>query len=864
MLPVYKLLHFLTTTAAACKDWADSSGKQHLFDMIMALIVDLPAFTRFSQETRLLTYKLILFKCRAGIVIYTTARMQVNLHLLLPEMEHLQAELLQECRTYLTTVHPGYALNLNPLRNHSTVVGSDSFTRRRFVPTHKHVSELHVVESDELIRCAEVVTPISHVIDELAEIRHYRPITKMDRADADDTLYWHRFSNGKIYTFLNPWIPEVVPVPYPTAGDMDVSLPRYVDEHFHDFIAALYPHHIDATARVVKMAWIPRRFREFCIVASKATLGISDELVRIAGKFNEGFDDARTALVQDMVNVYQLMKSALRVSDVNLVEHLCICMANSTDRECWNKWIYTSAFVVVCIDRFEKETLLMMLNAYPPFATSLLTTLYDTIGRWTRRRVMQSFVLQSCAACLDVNAMQLDSVVQETQRFERAVETSALALSTVAPTRETSAPSRRRNRRRRRGVQCKRSTEHEAHSDDDHVHVVPQDHMQLLHRIREQFALRVDLIGSGVFTNEGDVDVVVTIERDDVTLQRAYELVIEATGWRPSFERVSDDHVAVLVGQIDGVKIDAQVWRGERFATTRAERVTRSALQLSQRLTCEVDRNTLDHIRWLHRWCAATSTKGHCLCRLPGVAVTSIAIAIASQTQVDTLSLLRVFYDCTNCTAPYFNFDETLPCPSKTQDDCLVPLCVVIDSTNCANRLTLATTRHLLNVLAFSLTLGADTVLCKAVYDEWRANTMVRCVRVLPQNDSAVSQTLHVVANSFTGHPYIDTMHFEREATGSILVLCTLSHTANAEHYGFAEHDSARVDDADDDFATVTRNGRTFRLMLSPRRGGPFHGRVNVCDMIGTQEGWAYPNAPSLSLDVASRFDTRLWTVLWE
>ena len=163
-----------------------------------------------------------------------------------------------------------------------------------------------------------------------------------------------------------------------------------------------------------------------------------------------------------------------------------------------------------------------------------------------------------------------------------------------------------------------------------------------------------------------------------------------------------------------------------------SEQLTHEAMRLSQRLQNEVDLPTADHIRWLHRWCGAASLKGHCLSRLPGVAVTSIAVAIGCRLSDTSRSLLQQFHDGMACAAPYFNFDELLYENSTVKECCVVPLTVIVNHNNCASRMTVGTTRHLVDTIAFALALDPDRRMQKDVYAEWRRRTMVRCAQPSP------------------------------------------------------------------------------------------------------------------------------------
>jgi hypothetical protein len=881
MTPAYKLLHFFSKTATICHKWDDSLGKRRLWDVVMAILIDIAPFNTKMTQLDLLTYEPILFKCPLGMAIYTIANMQVNVNVVITHKKETALELLQQTAHFLTSVHAGCAINLNPIKDHMTMIVEDNcFVQRRFVPCAKYVQNLEIVDGT-MVRSLNVVMPLLTTIVDPYDLKQYTPIMRMKMDDDPNTLYWHRFDNGQISVFENPFMPNVEPLPFPFPVTIDdANVCHHVDESMHPFLKSLYPITLDDTAWTLSATWIPMRMREFAVVVARSKLGLSDELIRLVG---DSFQDTTaapcTTIVLDMFCMYQVMNNSHTRSDLALADDLRVRLQTASDQLTWRQWIRTSPFIMGCLRRLTKQYVALLCDRFPPFLYALLFMLHKHIGNWKNSDVAKSSLLKTESATKQLSEEpDLALVVAETKRVQNVADTIAKQLSeepdlplVVAETEREQNDTRTLSSTTHsscRNRTALRKRPHKRHEENLDNYGTRSDHKKLLQKIRVLYhPLVFDLIGSGLFTDTSDVDLIVTVPSEQVDdLQSAYKLVMDKTGWTPCYTSVTGENIAILVGQIDGVSIDAQIWRGEKCVElTKSEQASQKALHLSRKLRQEVYTTIERHICWLHRWCVAANVKGHCFCRLPGIAVTSIAIAIGCRLSADSSSvLLRHFYRHIHCLAPYFDMNEASNETKENGERCVVPLVVnLLDGENCATRMTVGTTTQLLDTLAFALSIKSELLLNTNMYTLWRRRTMVRCARLRPLQDSSVSQTLHVIANELAGHPYIDALYFEQELSGCILVLCTLLRNADVKRYGFHESDQVIVSDA---YVTVQRKSREIKLMLSPHEAtvDTIEKATVVHDMIigGCGLG-TFPNAPCLTMDVVSRFDKRFWTCVW-
>lgn len=176
-------------------------------------------------------------------------------------------------------------------------------------------------------------------------------------------------------------------------------------------------------------------------------------------------------------------------------------------------------------------------------------------------------------------------------------------------------------------------------------------------------------------------------------------------------------------------------------------------------------------------------------------------------------------------------------------------------------------------------------------YAAWRAREMLVCARMCPTSDRSVPHTLHAAVRSLDGHPFIDSVYVEEEeavatcgggdetphlAMPVVVVRATLQgDAATAEAYGLRDTDSVEVvatqSGVDDDqlstkVARVTRRGNTWDLLavvpVAWAASVSWAARRRVSDLVRINNTeYAIPNAPSLTVDVRSKFDPMAWRV---
>tara|TARA_B110001450_G_scaffold248290_1_gene264290 strand:- start:228 stop:1601 length:1374 start_codon:yes stop_codon:yes gene_type:complete len=372
------------------------------------------------------------------------------------------------------------------------------------------------------------------------------------------------------------------------------------------------------------------------------------------------------------------------------------------------------------------------------------------------------------------------------------------------------------------------------------------------------------LIGSGIFYNGSDVDIVVHVPDVD-SLEVAYGLVERMTGWCRQYDRVSTEHIAVLRGQFEGHKVDAQVWRGvHSLERTRAEQETHRALTLTRALREKTDARLRRMVHELHTFMDHVGFKGHCHCRLPGVAVTCIAIVVARQGSVSSRSsMLEQMRMHLETDVPCFDFDDEDIRGGQPQrrDRPTCAVQVVVNEINAASRMTACVTRHLLDTVAWSLH-AHRTISPRA----WRARHMVTCLRMRPQHDPhrTIALTLHSSMSKMDGHPSIDTAYAdEHPETGDVLVRVTLRHDPR---YAFRGTETIVRVAGVESIVMVSRNDgrRQWPLCTHPRTSASTSLASSVAEagtemFVRVDDELCVPNAPHLMSDLLGYFDVRHW-----
>ena len=393
---------------------------------------------------------------------------------------------------------------------------------------------------------------------------------------------------------------------------------------------------------------------------------------------------------------------------------------------------------------------------------------------------------------------------------------------------------------------------------------LPATRVALCAQLQTQLGCPCGLVGSGIFSAESDMDVVVTALPAE-SFAAAVERVATFFGV-PAPLDLSGERLTVVRGVFEGVPVDAQVWRGDGIAEpTESERATQRALKVTEALERSVRGAAGDDARLLHRWAAAAGAKGNALCRLPGIAVTAMAVVFGRRDgdaadDERLRHMLRALLDVLHDPVGPVVELGVAPARSARQDLCRSPLLVFVDGVNVAARLTVNTTRFLALLVRAGLRASAGDLLRPEHYRRATRAATVVAARVQPLRADAVPRTLRAALAKLDGHSLIEAVHVEREGV-DLVVRAQLGATADARH----RIASGVIAEADAGWSVTLRDARGRRWPLAKchpaeavddacAEAPPRTARV-VCD--GRES--VVPDAAYLTVDVLQHFAAPEW-----
>ena len=1001
------LLRGLATLCSVMREYSPSDMKTSVYNVVTGLVTEVPQFRAFVEEMEFLSPPLCIFPVQNGVFAYTVEERQMNVHFVVPARGDDIHELLDELASKIQApLFRNMSVNLRPLLMTIPDVKGACFVPRRQVPSDARAVRL--LEGHRRAVFRDVEMEVVKVLSDRREISSFAPLSKMYQfsvVDAD-RLFWTDTACGKIVVVRNPPIPFVHGKEFPVASEADCfssdsTLPFFL------FVRALRPNAVSAVVRCLAGEGVPNYAKSIVCRLAVERFGLVDDIVAAVGSLVQERKVTLTEVNLDMLKVYKVMticKSEGFNADF-VVSSLLKILQNTCHADLWSEWTLRSRFVYFLTDHLHRDAVARLCAGFAGFAEALMNSLFLRVGSWSRHDVENSHVFLSESDAVRERATDPAACVEKTETIRREVDRLFRASADFEEEdrsgggRGSTSPSKRNVGKRREGGGRRKRKEkqrgkagaevrqekqrepfrpEERRESENHNDFVEQK----IRRRWPQFSWR--LIGSGVFTDTGDVDVVATVfpDPDDagqeptLTFDDAVALVEKATGFHPvtATGGSSGRKLVVLVGEIEGKHVDVQVVRAscgekegavapcgtvrrrtvttivttttersssssrstprrrtslhhsrvttktsttscssteETFeAGTASERITASAVSLARSIEAQSDSNTLSKAKTLHSWFSACGMKGNKICNLPGVAVTCIAIVIAcrnSDAHGGVVFLLRMVREVL-VREGVFDFDEMARFVDARRDEGppslrarssrrsagrveegrpAVPLCVIVNDQNVASRTTAAWTRHLLDTVAFALSLGADDALSRAAYDRWRRESMARAAILVEKDAGAVAQTLHSALLLLDDSPLVDTYHVrefsvEGEAGATrngVEVLCSVCPFAPSR-YSFRGADppcpsAIRVAKNSYRLAPLVAGARSVAVSKGEGKGEwPLlvsEGDAEAADLCGVTkctewirvgQGKRIPNTPTLTVDVIRYFDATRWEAI--
>ena len=910
--PTKALLDDVTRLLSRVSDFPDSDMKSAVYGAFSGLVMCVPELQSRLVALEFLCPPLRILEVKNGIGCYTQDQSQINVHFAIPNAASSCIFVASDILSVFKS--PSFAkvtINMRPLvRNTSEIDGCLLLRRRKIHPDAYGRLSL----SDDRTR---LIFPggthdVVSVLTSPSDIGKYVPITRCNETERPSVSCWARTTCGSVVVLENDFVPLV-----PGARVLVPCDQREVDRDLMTtearlFARGLFPVDLSDSVDALQCEETPSSIRSLLVCVCKAGFGITDRLIILTGKLVENKEIRRCEFLDEMSNLSHIMRRHImdrldsRLALRGTTRMLCQFLSRGRAED-WSKWMEHSVFLKSLVYKSEEPDLRSACRLLPSMVWIVERSLLTRRGRWSCRDVQVANFLCTERHCEIEN---LDTLLTDLRLIDNNVDRRGIELIRLVG-EESHAPnacSRKKTLRResvashapKQGLPCEEDggasvTLEETEESEDSE----RTHHEELGRMRKRWPqFSWTLIGSGVVSDSGDVDVVVTTaDERGKTLADAYDEVRRATGFVPLYDEVNGKHVVVLEGMSpSGVAVDAQVVRPS--GKTVAELQSREAMALTTRLISESDAEARRNVRWLHSWFESCSMKGHVTCNLPGVAVTCLAVALTARNRgCKGMRLLASLRDvlCTGCLIdfddPFFLVDtakngagfawKDLQRPSR-------PLVVRAGGRNVATRVTRAWTLHLFDTIAVALTLQEERLLDPCEYDAWRRRTMVFCGTMTTVRRSAVAKTLNVSAQCLSHHPLIESLCLTHtsagDASSSVHVWCRLDGSADSCRYGFCTGDVVEAVKGTVDMVVVRRGSQRDR----PRM---WHLTTSPCDQVVRGETTAVclphrvevpperitdwilidmgcgtirriPNAPATTVDVVSSFDRALWALV--
>ena len=839
-------------------------GKRVLWMIFMGVVSECSEFHDQCMDQSFLGYALKVFNCKWGIAVATVRDYQMTLNLFIPCTQADSEALYDWMAERLKRDFYDYSIDLRPILRFVQFPHPHTW-RRTMLPSVRRLEDLAFDAEAGVVRFEDYATRVIEIIHDPARLSEYRPIRRMTATDGAETCYWHRFPCGTIVGFHNPQVDLHATCRAPR---LKTAVMTHLTPICKKVVRALDPQCAAECIDIIETECITMEVRRLLVMIHRSRFGISDELIVAVGTHlgDSVSEKTKNLLLAELCIVYRTVHrvSVETASYVRLLEGLVSWLERFQMPEVWRRWLLTSPCAHALVDALPTSSMRRVCQRYPVLyhlMAATLSTQHPVPAEWSRETIERAHMI--CESSL-TDGFYMNSIRLLYEQWERSNREAFDALSTACTesTRDRNVPLTSSS-----SVASAMGELQEISLDEESTNcaVIEETttHDDIATRIASEILqnrFECTLIGSGIFYNGGDVDLVVHVPDAD-SLESAYDTIQALTGWVRHYDRVSADHIAVLCGYFEGVKVDAQVWRGvHALERTRAEDDTHRALLLTRTLREKTDDRLRSMVHGFHTYMTHVGLKGHVLCRLPGVAVTCMAIAVARTGNVSTVrQLLENTRERLHTDVPCFDLSDEEPvCRERVRPTCSVQ--VVVNETNVATRVTACVTRHLLDTMSWSLHHGL-TESPRA----WRTRHMITCLRMRPHDthDRTLALTLHTTVARMDGHPLIETVYLgEHAETRDILVHVTLRNDAR---YAFRGGETiSRIANVDS-IVMVGRGGGTRQWMLCTH---PCACASSLADSVSdasermfvrVDDEVCVPNAPHIMNDMLGYFDNRRW-----
>lgn len=872
----------LAAAVTATLSFSDSYARNLLWCCWSALFFTNRTGRTVLEQASFFQAPVELHVCRSGLVIFTRcpARRECRVSFVVPRNTSLSEQLAMEtcvwCDSSPFVEH--YAIDLTPCRNQIEGVLSPVRTAHRMVPSDARRDEI-VLEGDRI--CYNRGHHANDVVVlRRDQIRDFKPLGSMRVDDPYSQRYWTVAACGAIVGFCNPILPLTRTFPYCPVAITDTCEAVGVagDKLLQQFLMASFAEELTPplerlciSGRIENSSVaLPMIARALVVSRLYTVCGLSDRLLSVASQMLttvNGCIRGNTHEVESLLScdlrdavevgacVGAMVNGDMKLSRVaaRLAQVANRLLANDCSVSTWEDWFRSSPSVAQQVQKETPEALVAAAKTWKLLwhvAVELLAGDEASAKRGARLDAL-------APAAWDRRALQRHKAAWEEARAERKLHRKA-ATAAAAVLRAVFANVNRNfadEARRRETPTCAvdLSAPEEAAAPASAAAVVVRE-------LRKRFDDEAEwhVIGSSAFSRGGkDVDLVLVVSCNS-SLTDVYANAAERLRFTLQ-RRVSEERVNLLTGQVLGHSVDLQIVR--RSFSSAGENLSRSAMAIAKLFEQGMDRCLVLAVEELHHFFDCAGLKSHILCRVPGVAITCVAVILgATCGSVQGLPhTLRALRERLTHSFPYFELEEvengrsfikTTVCRPKS------PLTVRVREQNLSTRMTAACTRNLLDTVAFACSLGADELLRPESFSKWRTCEMFRAAACRPKHPSSIAKTLFAAVESLSSHPLIETMYVLEGEGGNVEVFVTLRHKGD-EKYGVSGFE---VMHCEGEYALLQKGRMMVPLIISV--GMPLDLKFTSFSRQIVVQGGCVPSAPFLTVDVRAKFSKEEWSFL--
>jgi len=858
----------------ATSTYEQSRGKLCLWNLVVFCVTGNKFIEKDVQAMRFIAYKIQVFRCDAGVILFTSDEAHVRGNICIPRNTASERLLITR---FLHVVDCDAIVDLAIITEQVSVSNRPPYNVVPwcFLTMRKDVDALTLSADDEVVvsGCRRVscciVTDVRFAIEQGA-------VPARVAIGKCGCLCWHGF-DGTIVVFRNEEIPTK-DASIDTTELYTTSWSRLSRDTMNVLGGAkilrclsastMYPSEL--TGALDECCSAPLHVREYMVYLSVCICGMTDAIMRSSRHLKNA--TIRSEMLQNMRQVCVLSCAATRSLHrcADLV-HFVVALCNGAEGHKWKKWMVNSDIVRDAIQRMDRCAFEKLVDTFNSDTLEILEKTILSIHEWSGNSWYHARYLSLKNSSNDIaehmnhiERMRGDNERQIIQIIcnDRNIVHDDAATTTANSSADTTQP-----------------LVEDSDADNLTSKCADESHTALVSAFEREIKHSCALVGSGVFfSDDNDVDVVVLCNSDACTCADDARRVVRRAIDSSPFCSVVMENERIIQVHFRGRQFDVQTVRKDAPDHTVMEVQALQAVRVTSYLTRCTCLSTYTNVRQLHEWATIAGVKNNKLLMLSGIACTCIAISFGS-TCGSIRNVLERLYTVLCTDVPHValgckDFDSTHDtAAARCCNGNVYPLTVQVQDVCCTKRMTGKTTRYLALACKHALDCKCDHDIMSSTYYSNRVHgEMVFCGSYCPSDDvdteSRVARDMPRIVRQLDTCELIESIKLEQsnETDGRhcgfcISVYVHMRHGVDVSRYGFAALGPYTVENIDDNYAYVLSSS-TKRTYIVPRVPGnesnDMTRRTHV-HLKSHEKSMVVPDSPYLYSYVASSFQTHAW-----